>query len=81
MKTKLEQAEEWAGKLTKEEKKTVFGGQEPNFDSWWPTLSTVDKLYEWNKWKGIVKGSAKPPKKEAPKKTPPKKSSSKKKKK
>ena len=57
--TEIEQAEDWAGHLTNAEKKKVFGGEEPDFNAWWPSLTSVDKLYEWNKWKDIVKGTKK----------------------
>ena len=80
-KTELELAEDWAGKLNPHEKKRVFGGEDPNFDKWWPSLTTVDKLYEYNKWhrlcpgtKAVAKAKPKAEKKPAPKKkTPPKK--------
>jgi len=55
--TELEQAEAWVKKLNPHEKKRIFGGQEPNFDEWWPSLTTVDKLYEYNKWKRICPGT------------------------
>ena len=79
-KTQLELANEWAEKLSPKDKKKVFGGQEPTFDQWWPTLTNVDKLNEYYKWKEIArppKAQPKPkpePKAEPkPKKEPPKK--------
>ena len=75
--TILNKAEAWAGRLNPHEKKRVFGGQNPKFDGWWKSLTNVDKVNEYNKWKGVCPGTkavakAKPkPKKEPPKKKAP----------
>ena len=56
-KTELELAEDWVEKLNPHEKKRIFGGNDPTFGKWWPSLTNVDKLGEYNKWKAICPGT------------------------
>jgi outer membrane biosynthesis protein TonB len=58
--SQIQLANDWAKYLTPNEKKRVFGGEEPSFDKWWPSIGNPDKIHEYNKWKDVCPGN--PPK-------------------